>query len=303
MVDAETSVEGCNRMEHIQVLCFAGTYGLALAAELARGAVQSPWRWRLTLALTVLGWCVQTVYLANLSMVGSWHLPINSAFESVMALSWVVALVGVYLMVQWPRRIAVGVFVLPLVLGLICAAEWFVPQTPDWVAGGGMVAFWGTVHGLFLLFGAVCASLAVVSGLMYLAQSRRLKSKSPGDFGFALPSLERSERFNRGAIVGSFALLTVGLLIGALLGVATRNPDASPAQAIHWNDPKVLSALGMWLVFAVLLHARFRPSMRGRVVTILTIVAFAFLVFTWVGVEALRLPTAHGGSSGAGGPP
>jgi hypothetical protein len=27
---------------------------------------------------------------------------------------------------------------------------------------------------------------------------------------------------------------------------------------------------------------------------VLTIVAFAFLVFTWVGVEALRLPTAHG---------
>ena len=27
---------------------------------------------------------------------------------------------------------------------------------------------------------------------------------------------------------------------------------------------------------------------------VLTIVAFAFLVFTWIGVEALRLPTAHG---------
>jgi len=27
---------------------------------------------------------------------------------------------------------------------------------------------------------------------------------------------------------------------------------------------------------------------------VLTIVAFGFLVFTWVGVEALRLPTAHG---------
>jgi hypothetical protein len=34
--------------------------------------------------------------------------------------------------------------------------------------------------------------------------------------------------------------------------------------------------------------------MRGKSVMVLTIVAFAFLVFTWVGVEALRLPTAHG---------
>jgi hypothetical protein len=35
---------------------------------------------------------------------------------------------------------------------------------------------------------------------------------------------------------------------------------------------------------------------------VLTIVAFGFLVFTWVGVEALRLPTAHGAvaETGAG---
>ena len=48
----------------------------------------------------------------------------------------------------------------------------------------------------------------------------------------------------------------------------------------------------MWLVFAVLLHARFSPAMRGRSVMVLTIVAFSFLVFTWIGVEALQ--AAHG---------
>ena len=68
------------------------------------------------------------------------------------------------------------------------------------------------------------------------------------------------------------------------------------AHRLRWTDPKVLSAFLMWLVFAVLLHARFRPAMRGKSVMVLTIVAFAFLVFTWVGVEALRLPTAHGSS-------
>jgi hypothetical protein len=32
----------------------------------------------------------------------------------------------------------------------------------------------------------------------------------------------------------------------------------------------------------------------------LTIVAFGFLVFTWMGVEALRLPTAHGAVTAKG---
>ncbi len=96
--------------------------------------------------------------------------------------------------------------------------------------------------------------------------------------------------------------MTFGLLIGVVLSLAARSgataDAASPAHAaahiIRWTDPKVLSALGMWLVFAVLLHARFRPAMRGRGLMVLTIVAFGFLVFTWVGIEALRLRTADG---------
>jgi ABC-type uncharacterized transport system permease subunit len=94
-------------------------------------------------------------------------------------------------------------------------------------------------------------------------------------------------------------------LIGMVLSVVPRGNGSGtlPATAhlLRWNDSKVLSALAMWLVFAVLLHARFRPAMRGRSVMVLTILAFAFLVFTWVGVEALRLPTAHGGIRNAGG--
>ena len=36
-----------------------------------------------------------------------------------MVLSWIVALIGLYLMVRSPRPVAVGMFVLPLVLGLV----------------------------------------------------------------------------------------------------------------------------------------------------------------------------------------
>ena len=81
-------------------------------------------------------------------------------------------------------------------------------------------------------------------------------------------------------------------MIGVVLDLATRR---GPARVpLSWSDPKVVSAALMWLVFAVLLHARFRPAMRGRSVMLLTILAFSFLVFTWVGVDVLNLPTAHG---------
>jgi ABC-type transport system involved in cytochrome c biogenesis permease subunit len=282
-------------IDRLSVLCFAGTYGLALLAELARFVVHSTVRWYVAAGLMALGWLVQTVFLANL-LIKNPQMLVATSFESVMVLSWVMALIGLYLMVRSPKPVAVGMFVLPLVLGLVIGGGWFAPRQSDWLQWGGTIAFWGTVHGIFLLAGAVSTCIAFFAGVMYLVQMRRLKAKRPSPFRLVLLSLEQSERINRGAITIAFPLLTFGLLIGMILSVTARPAGSTIAMAhtLPWTDPKVLSALSMWLVFAVLLHARFRPAMRGKSMMILTIVAFGFLVFTWVGVEALRLPTAHG---------
>ena len=283
-------------IDRLSVLCFAGTYGLALVAELARFVVRSAARWYIAVGLMALGWLVQTAFLANLAIKNPLIL-VTTAFESVMLLSWIVALIGLYLIVHSPKKMAVGIFVLPIVLGLVIVAGWFLPRKSDWLEWGGTIAFWGSVHGIFLLGGAVSTCVAFFAGLMYLVQMRRLKAKRSSRFGLVLPSLEQSERINRAAITVAFPLLTFGLLIGMILSLSVRAGTANGSESAHmlrWTDPKVLSALAMWLVFAVLLHARFRPAMRGRSVMVLTIVAFGFLVFTWIGVEALRLPTSHG---------
>jgi ABC-type transport system involved in cytochrome c biogenesis permease subunit len=282
-------------LDRLSVLCFAGTYGLAFVAELARFVVRSAVRWYIAAGLMALGWLVQTVFLANIAFKRPLVL-VTTAFESAMVLSWILAFIGLYLMLRSPKPVAVGMFVLPLVLGLVIVAGWFAPRESDWLEWGGTTAFWGTVHGIFLLAGAVFACVAFFAGVMYLVQMRRLKAKRPSLAGLRLPSLEQSERINRGAITIAFPLLTFGLLIGMILSavVSTEAGTMTVAHRLDWTDPKVLSALFMWLVFAFLVHARFQPAMRGKSVMVLTIVAFAFLVFTWVGVEALRLPTAHG---------
>src|SRR3954453_713697 len=238
-------------MLRLEVLCFAGTYGLALLSELARFVTRSAARWYLTVVLTVLGWLVQTAYLANLGW--SQHkVPVTSAFESLLVLSWMFALIGLYLMIHSPRPVAVGLFVLPLVLGLVLVAGGFASRSAPLGHWRGATAFWGSVHGLFLLAGAVSTCVAFAAGLMYLVQSNRLKNKRRPRFGFALPSLEQSERVNRGAITLAFPLLTFGLLIGVVLSLVTRRD--SERVPLSWTDPKVVSAALMWLVFAVLLH-------------------------------------------------
>ena len=284
-------------MERLTVLCFAGTYGLALASDLARFLTGSRARWYLTFGLTALGWAVHTAFLGNLARSRREVLPLTTVYESLLVLSWILAGICLYLLLRSPRPVAVGIFILPLVLALACAAG-VSGQRASWGEWGNWVKFWGTVHGLLLLAGAVSTCVATFAGLMYLLQARRLKHKRPARFGLALPSLEQSERLNRMTITLAFPLLTFGMLIGAALIPATRGPGG---PALGWTDPKVLSTGALWLVFAALLHARFRPAMRGRRVAVLTMVAFGFLAFAMVGVGPW-LPTGHGAAPAAGGP-
>src|SRR3954470_21756604 len=231
-------------MLRLEVLCFAGTYGLALLSELARFVTRNAARWYLTVGLTALGWLVQTAYLANLGW-SQRKVPVTTVFESLLVLSWILALIGLYLLVRSPRPVAVGLFVLPLVLALVLVAGRFASRTAHWGQWQGARAFWGSVHGVFLLAGAVSTCVAFAAGLMYLVQSNRLKHKRRPRFGFALPSLEQSERLNRGAITVAFPLLTCGLLIGVVLSLAGRG--AAAGSSLRWSDPKVVSALVMWL--------------------------------------------------------
>ncbi|HEX8199333.1 MAG TPA: cytochrome c biogenesis protein CcsA [Isosphaeraceae bacterium] len=283
-------------MQRLTVLCFAGTYGLALIGDLSRFVVRGAARWYATVALTALGWLVHTAYLANLAWRAG-ELPLTTDFESLLVLAWILAAIDLYLIVRSPRPAAVGLFVLPLALGLVVVAGTTAPRAV-WTRPGGWRAVWGTVHGLLLLGGAVSTCVAFVAGLMYLVQARRLKHKRPLRLGLGLPSLEQSERLNRGAITIAFPLLTFGLLLGLALNLAT---PAGGGRLLGWTDPKVVSAGALWLVFAALLHARYRPEWRGQRVMLLTVVAFGFLIFALVGV-GLLLPTAHGVPQVAGRP-
>ena len=291
-------LRGLSTVDRLSVLCFGGTYGLALACDLARFAVRGSARWYATLALTVVGWVVQTAYLGNLA-VRTGQLPVTTVFESMLVLSWVLAAVGLYLIVRSPKPVAVGLFVLPVVLALVVVAGLWAPREP-WVRSGwgGASRFWGSAHGLLYLVGAVASCVAFAAGLMYLAQSHRLKHKRPSRLGLALPSLEQSERLNRGAITVAFPFLTAGLLVGVVMEIALRQSGRS---GLGWSDPKVISGVGMWLVFAGLLHARFRPEMRGRRVMLFTIIAFLCLAMATIGVDLMRI-TSHGVLKGEAGP-
>lgn len=280
-------------MGRLSVLCFAGTYALALVCDLARPWLRNVVRWRLAAGLLALGLAVHSAFLLN-RLLSEGRLPAATVLDALLALAWLLALIDLVLLFRLPTSSTVGLFLLPIVLALSAYAGWRAPRE-DWTGWGGT---WGVVwlwtHVSLLLAGAACICVAFAAGLMYLAQAHRLKHKQPATTTFALPSLEQSDRWNRWGITWAFPLLSAGVCLGLVL-ISTQ---AAGHRVLEWTDPKVISTFALWAVAGGLLYARYRPEWQGWWVMVLTVVAFAALVFSMVGV-GLVLPTKHGVSAQA----
>jgi ABC-type transport system involved in cytochrome c biogenesis permease subunit len=279
-------------VEGIKLFCFAASYAVALASELAGFFLAARVRRALVLIFTVAGLVAHTIYIGH-RVVDAKICPLMTTYDSLLVLSWLLAIE--YLWVRWfYPRFTVGIFSLPLIIGLIISAGIIGDEGRRVLHGWARV--WGPVHGGLLAFGAVAVFIGFVAGVMYLVQVQRLKGKHLGGDLLNLPSLELLERINRQGVTAAFPLLTVGLALGLLLVVEERRAGV---EGIRLFDPKVIFGFAVWLAFAVLLTVQARPQFRGRTVALLTIVGFSLLLFTMVGVDLL-MSSWHRVATGGG---
>lgn len=265
-------------LERITVLCFAASYALALIFELARVLWPRGQQRLIAIALGIAGLFAQSIYLLVQRPA------LASQFGSLLFLAWILAVFYLYGSLHH-RHMAWGIFVLPVVLGLVLLATVF-----DHVSLGPWHTerFWGMFHGGLLLFAAVGVCVGFVASAMYLVHARQLRVKTLPDDGLRLLSLEKLEQMNRRAIMWAFPFLTAGVVVGFVLMVH----DTGRLEG--WTDPKILSSLLLWVVFAILLYLRYGRRVYGRQAALLTIAAFGLLLLT-------LLTPAH--SFLAGGPP
>jgi len=262
-------------LERITVFCFAASYTVALALELVQLKRPRPIQRVLSLGFGGAGLLAHTFYMAR-------PLPLTAPFSSLVLLAWILAVFYLYGSIHH-RRLAWGLFVLPLVLGLIGLAELSSREAasgqidqPLWPPS------WGVIHGTLLLLAAAGLCVGFVASLMYLVQVQRLKAKTAPSQGVRLLSLERLEEMNRRAILWAFPLLTAGLLLALFRG--------GEFQA-DLTSSKALFTIGLWLVFAILLYLRYGARARGRQVAFLTVLAFCLMLVAFVSVH----PFVQGG--------
>lgn len=273
---------------NITILCFAASYAVALALDLLSLVWRAPVRRYVLIGFAAAGVLAHTWYLGERASARA-ASPLASPADWCLLAAWLLAVIYLAQAIYY-KRLAIGVFLLPLVLGLIGASLYagtqpFAPERAS--------RFWGNIHGAFLLLGTVAVSVGFLSGVMYLVQSHRLKQKRPPTPGFRLPSLEWLEQVNSRSLGISALLIGVGFMSGVILNTH-KNRDVE--AYVPWTDPVVIS-LGLmllWLIVAELFRLTYPAARRGRKIAYLTVAAFLFLCFTLASL--LWLDTEHGSS-------
>jgi cytochrome c-type biogenesis protein CcsB len=230
-------------------------------------------------AVVVAGFISLTLFfLLRWRSIG--FMPVTNMFESVSFFIWAILLV--YLVVEYFFALpSLSSFILPLlaVFGLVALFTAQGPQTMDDKLRSG----WFYLHVGFAFIGYATFAVAFASSIMYLLQRRQLKAKKTSDSLFdRLPSLEVLDNLNQRLINMGFPLFTIAIGIGVYWAHESKilGPD--------WpNDPKVVFTGITWLLYAFLFHIRLLAVARGKRVAHLTIIAFAFIVLTFLGTRFL----------------
>jgi ABC-type uncharacterized transport system permease subunit len=264
--------------------CFAAATGLSLL-RLRREASPEP-----------VGRAAQAAgYLGLFAGIGvlAWHsadrntwLPLGDNFDTLVCLGVLLAGFVLYVQAYRPLR-GLDWFLLPVVVLMLVAAAVFGRTQPHQYVD----TTWSWVHRVTAYGGAIAFAVAGAAGLMYLIANRRLRAKSTklAGPGANLGSLERLERLTLAAVGLGFALLTVGAVTG-LAEIVKKQGDTTLGDRWFLN-PKVVLALGVWLVYAVVLHSPINPSFRGRKAAVLSVVGFVLMIGTVVAVQFV--PTAR----------
>ena len=253
----------------VSVALFAAGWGLSLARlradrESLRVAAKACMYGGVVTGLAVLLW--------HSAGRGNW-LPLADNFDTLVWLGLLLALFVLYIQRARPLR-GLDWFVAPIVVLLLVAAAVFGSAKPHEYD---VRSVWLWTHRVTAYGGAIGFAVAGAVGAMYLIVNHRLRNKSaaPGP-GAGFASLERLEHLTLASVMLGFSLLTIGTVTGIVRFVE---------EGGHTPVTKVVLAMAVWLVYAVVLHSPMNPSFRGRKAAVLSVVGFVLMVGTIVAVQ------------------
>jgi cytochrome c-type biogenesis protein CcsB len=229
------------------------------------------WSYRILLA----GFICHTLFLI-LQFFSLGTAPVLSLKSSLSFFAWTIT--GAYLLFQQRFGLKVlGSFIAPLAaFSMLIATS--IPGVETVVVPPIYKSGWLTVHVVTVFAGDGMFAVMFAVAVMYLLQERQIKQKRFGKLYARLPSLATLDSINHQALIWGFPLMTMGMITGAIY--------AQLALGSYWRwDPKEVWSLITWLCYAILLHERLTVGWRGKRAAVASIVCFAILLFSFIGIS------------------
>ena len=198
----------------------------------------------------------------------------------MLVLTWL-GVVLYLLILTTQDRITLGLFLLPVITGLVVLSM-FVDSAAAEEARKLASRRWGMLHAATLVIGIGCVSAATLCALMYLLQYRKLRGKRTWLSRLQLPNLEKLTSVNRWLVIGTVAMLTVGLATGFILAATAAKGD------FDWSDPIIAGTTIVWAIMTLTLAWLLtKKEQTGRQVALMTLLAGGFLLLTVFGLMLL----------------
>ena len=254
------------------LFCFLFGFGYTMHALGAR--VYRPARANFFAILT--GFLLQTgfLYLRG-EQIG--RCPLTSLFEVLIFLAW--AMVLFYLLIGPAYRLSLlGAFTSPLVFVFQLIALLALKDTPARI--GQAPNAWMELHAAISIVAYGAFALACVAGVMYLTQERQLKTHHIHSIFYHLPPIRDLAVANRRLILTGFALLSVGILAGFMIGGFQTH-----AVKISWS-------IGVWILYGAIFILSKGHRLSPRRVAWLSVAAFSAVLLTLSGITFITAQPA-----------
>ncbi len=278
------------------MLITAASVGVSVAAvrRVRRSTEASAERWYVCAAIA--GVAVALLVYRTLVVHQTWA-PLQSHADGLLLLLALVGGIAAHLLLVRRMR-GVGLFVGPAlgVMGLwgVCAS-WWTFESFD------AQSLWHKLHVVAVYAAAAAVVLTAALGGLFLYVHRLLRRRDDPAASVRLlgrlATLEAIEGWMLHVALAAFVLLSVTLV----LGMADTLGRETALGARWYANPKVIGAVGLWVIFALLTHARLAPQLRGKIAAVMSLLGFillaAVLAMALAGCASID-GTAHAGSDG-----
>ncbi len=272
----------------VGIICFTGSYLVALGLEAARFFWKSPIRHVFVLCAVFAGFVAHSAFLYYHQIALESGKIVSGTAGFFLIAAWGLACVYLYLGCT-QSKIPFGLIFLPLILISVFVGAYPVSGTHE-ISSVGWV--WRMIHGLSVLAATLSVLISFIAGVMFLEQQRRVKKKIGQNAILKLPSLEWTQTAARHGIGFSTLMLGVGIFSGILLNHLILVHEE---RAVSPTDPLVFGALVLFVFLVAFLGTLtfYRPLQEGRRIAVLTVLSFLFLAS--ILLYSLTLGQAHWG--------